>query len=385
MEVGYSIEFPQAKTGLHADLFKLFKAIQKGKLGGQVAEAALAKLQAYVAALPPGSDALLKELLDTFQIVGNLETCFVDKKADHFCICFVVTPSFQRGNKTLDEHAFLSTLLEFFHRCGVDSLRATAQFDEFPETLLGTIEKGKPLLRMIREDEDEPAEPEPKPKRKSAAEPAGQGIDELVDACVEGDMERVRQLVAAGVDCRKVGRARKWSGLAAAACNGRTEVAEYLLEEGSPVDEPDLNNKWLPLHWASFTGSHGVIRALLKYGAKVDELTPKSKAHQPYNETPLGMAIDSQKPEAVKALLEGDANPNKRTSEYLMTPLYVAFRNKEPERWYPETREIVEMLRAAGAREPSKDGETHRCHAKSGARQDQRDSRQIRGGGSGVP
>ncbi|HEY0914819.1 MAG TPA: hypothetical protein VGE22_08120, partial [Solimonas sp.] len=173
MEVGYSIEFPQAKSGLHADLFKLFKAIKKGKLGGQVPDAALAKLQAYMAKLPTGSGALLDELMTTFQIIDSLDVCFIDKKSDRFCICFVASASFQKGNKTLDEHAFLSTLLEFFHRCGVDSLSAAAQFDEFSETLLGTIEKGKPLLRVVRE-EDEPEEPEPTPK----PEPAGQGIDE---------------------------------------------------------------------------------------------------------------------------------------------------------------------------------------------------------------
>ena len=228
----------------------------------------------------------------------------------------------------------------------MDSLRATAQFDEFAETLLGTIEKGKPLLRIVRE-EDEPEEHEP----TSKSEPAGQGIDELVDACVEGNLERVRQLVAAGVDCKKVSRTKKWSGLAAAACNGWTEIAQYLLEQGHPVDEPDLNNKWLPLHWASYTGSHDVIRLLLKYGAKVNEPTPKSKAHQPYNETPLGMAICSRRPEAVKALLEGGANPNRKTSEYLIMPLVAAIRDEEPSRWDAETREIVEALRAAGARE----------------------------------
>ena len=92
--------------------------------------------------------------------------------------------------------------------------------------------------------------------------------------------------------------------LQVAAVDGRSEVAQWLLERGA-VPNSQRGDHGAPIHLATAYGHPEVIRALLKpeYGVDIDSADKGGR-------TPLHLASSTGKAEIVRLLLDHDANPN---------------------------------------------------------------------------
>src|SRR5206468_1329375 len=92
------------------------------------------------------------------------------------------------------------------------------------QVTIDLLQQGKPNVEQIVQDE--PAEGKKQPRAKAA---------DLVRAAEAGELEKVRQLLAAGANPN--GRdAREITALLCAAMEGHTEVAAALLEGGADVN-----------------------------------------------------------------------------------------------------------------------------------------------------
>lgn len=88
------------------------------------------------------------------------------------------------------------------------------------------------------------------------------------------------------------------SALMLAALEGYADLSEKLIAQGADVNKPG----WTPLHYAATRGHVLLIKILLDNHAYID-------AESPNGTTPLMMAAHYGTAAAVKALLEGEADP----------------------------------------------------------------------------
>ena len=96
---------------------------------------------------------------------------------------------------------------------------------------------------------------------------AGDKNDELLEAIMDGDIERAKSLIDAGADVN----ARDidgWTPLMYAALNGHTEIVELLIESGADVNAED-NNGQTVLMFATRGGHTEIVEILIKAGADV--------------------------------------------------------------------------------------------------------------------
>jgi len=105
---------------------------------------------------------------------------------------------------------------------------------------------------------------------------------ELVLAIIEGDMDRVREMHAAGVPIDQPDQ-YGWLPIHRAAANNRDAIISLLVQWGSPL-EPRGTEGWTPLHLASVSSSARAVTALLAAGADIT-------ARSVYGATPLHLAI----------------------------------------------------------------------------------------------
>jgi ankyrin repeat protein len=106
------------------------------------------------------------------------------------------------------------------------------------------------------------------------------------DAAVAGDIEAVKQHLAAGADVNAKSERGGWTPLHAAAKGGRKEVVELLIAAGADVNAK-TDDGWTPLHWAVVaaldSGDKEVVELLIAKGADVnakmeDRWTPLDEA-----------------------------------------------------------------------------------------------------------
>ncbi|XP_027709498.1 poly [ADP-ribose] polymerase tankyrase-1 [Vombatus ursinus] len=132
-------------------------------------------------------------------------------------------------------------------------------------------------------------------------------LRELLEACRNGDVARVRRLVdAANVNAKDLA-GRKSSPLHFAAGFGRKDVVEHLLQMGANVHARD-DGGLIPLHNACSFGHAEVVSLLLCQGADPN-------ARDNWNYTPLHEASIKGKIDVCIVLLQHGADPNIRNTD----------------------------------------------------------------------
>uniref|UniRef100_A0A8C3PVX7 Poly [ADP-ribose] polymerase n=1 Tax=Chrysolophus pictus TaxID=9089 RepID=A0A8C3PVX7_CHRPC len=136
---------------------------------------------------------------------------------------------------------------------------------------------------------------------------AGGAFRELLEACRNGDVTRVKRLVDAGNVNAKDMAGRKSTPLHFAAGFGRKDVVEHLLQTGANVHARD-DGGLIPLHNACSFGHAEVVSLLLCQGADPN-------ARDNWNYTPLHEAAIKGKIDVCIVLLQHGADPNIRNTD----------------------------------------------------------------------
>jgi ankyrin repeat protein len=120
-----------------------------------------------------------------------------------------------------------------------------------------------------------------------------------------------------------------------AACDESTpNVVELLISKGAPVHAP-AKTYMFPIEQAAQRGDIEILRILHENGAPINPIKNlKSGWYEP--RSPLLRAIDGNRFEAVKYLLENGADQNVRVHVYVESPLYYAVENNN--------KSIVQLL-----------------------------------------
>jgi ankyrin repeat protein len=168
--------------------------------------------------------------------------------------------------------------------------------------------------------------------------------EEFLAAARKGDLEKVRAMLDRGVDVNSKSRYGA-TALSFASEHGHLEVVRLLVERGADVNVRDTFYKFDPVTWAAIKGYAEIVSLLLDKGAGGKDQI-------------LMIAVQGEKPALVKVVLEkGGLQPSTLTQA-----LSMAENQKQTE--------IVEMLKAAGARPGPKaefkvDPETMKSYAGS--------------------
>ena len=131
--------------------------------------------------------------------------------------------------------------------------------------------------------------PEAKPEPPTAK---AQDIS-IYEAAEDGNIEAVKQHLAAGADVNAK-TDTGWIPLHRAAYWGHKEVAELLVSEGADVNTKNING-WTPLHYAAVVDHKEIVGFLITKGADVNAKTDAG-------ETPLDNAIKYKRTETADLL-----------------------------------------------------------------------------------
>ena len=149
------------------------------------------------------------------------------------------------------------------------------------------------------------------------APPEDEAVLRFMQACGEGDIEVVEEVLATPVD---PDLKRGVAGLHLAAQSGRREVIELLLEASADINQRSVamfNEGWTALHFATRNEKSEVIQLLLERGAEMLE--------DQQGMTPLHCACKLGKLEVVALFLNAKLDLERATQELLeMTPLHCA-------------------------------------------------------------
>jgi ankyrin repeat protein len=153
---------------------------------------------------------------------------------------------------------------------------------------------------------------------------------DLVLAVIAGEVDRVREMYAAGVSVTEPDQ-YGWLPIHRAAANDRDDIIRLLIAWGSPL-EATGTERWTPLHLASVSRSPRAVRALLEAGADI-------QARSAFGQTPLHLAVGPTvtQPllETVRVLVSAGADRG-ATDEDGKTPL-----DEAREFGHPELRRIL--------------------------------------------
>lgn len=139
--------------------------------------------------------------------------------------------------------------------------------------------------------------------------------DELANAIVADDLDRVRYLVGHGAHVNAVD-GEGYPPLVNAARFGFTTVATYLLEHKADPNQPDRSG-WTPLMYAAWGDRADLASILLAHGAKLDAVEHEGL-------TALAIALQNAKAKAAQVLLDAGADVNTPVAKGGYTPLMLA-------------------------------------------------------------
>jgi quinoprotein dehydrogenase-associated probable ABC transporter substrate-binding protein len=139
--------------------------------------------------------------------------------------------------------------------------------------------------------------------------------DELANAIVADDMDRVRYLVGHGAHVNAVD-GEGYPPLVNAARFGFVEVATYLVEHGADPNKSDRSG-WTPLMYAAWGDRADLAGVLLAHGAKLDAMEHDGL-------TALAIALQNAKTKAARVLLDAGADVNAPVAKGGYTPLMLA-------------------------------------------------------------
>ncbi|MBK5199226.1 MAG: quinoprotein dehydrogenase-associated putative ABC transporter substrate-binding protein [Methyloceanibacter sp.] len=144
---------------------------------------------------------------------------------------------------------------------------------------------------------------------------------ELSNAVVANDLDRVKFLVSKGADVNQPDN-QGWTPLLSAARQRHDDMVKVLLELGA---DPNLakSDGTTPLIAAANRDHVPSIKVLLEHGADIEKPGPEGLR-------PLPIAIAEDNYEAAKALMEAGANVNEPSSAEGLTPLMVAAAQSAP-------------------------------------------------------
>jgi ankyrin repeat protein len=123
---------------------------------------------------------------------------------------------------------------------------------------------------------------------------------EFLNACKDGDLEKVKQLLERGADVNAKDEILGETALMWASSNGQKEVVEFLIEKGADVNAKTRFGN-TALMYASEKGHKEVVELLIKKGADIN-------ARDEYGWTPLVYACIHK--EIVEILLQNGADVN---------------------------------------------------------------------------
>jgi quinoprotein dehydrogenase-associated probable ABC transporter substrate-binding protein len=139
--------------------------------------------------------------------------------------------------------------------------------------------------------------------------------DELANAIVADDLDRVRYLVGHGAHVNAVD-GEGYPPLVNAARFGFTTVATYLLEHKADPNQPDRSG-WTPLMYAAWGDRADLASILLAHGAELDAVEHEGL-------TALAIALQNAKAKAAQVLLDAGADVNAPVAKGGYTPLMLA-------------------------------------------------------------
>jgi ankyrin repeat protein len=197
-----------------------------------------------------------------------------------------------------------------------------------------SVTRSREMKAFLREAGADDQSAEPLPRTPTEA---------LLQAADDGDVAKVRELLAAGVPVDGYVRYRL-TPLRGAVALGHLEVAQVLLEAGADLHTRDDDGGTL-LHAAAWSGNGAVVRFLLQRGLDVNAATKSGR-------TPLMAAAEEGHLEAARALLEAGADLNARgSSGPQRNKTAVEYVRQIEDR--PRRRAMLELLTGtAGAADP---------------------------------
>jgi len=170
------------------------------------------------------------------------------------------------------------------------------------------------------------------PEAKS--KPSTDVAHSIHDAVDNGNIEAVKQHLAAGVDVNVKATGGGWTPLHYATVNDRKEITELLIDEGANVNAKD-NDGDTALHIASGKGHKEIAELLIAKGADV------SAKDEDIGATPLHLAAQEGRMKVAKLLITNGADVNAK-NKYGGTPLHLGG-------GMGKDKEFVELLIAKGA------------------------------------
>lgn len=252
----------------------------------------------------------------------------------------------KQARKTLEERGYTASIKDMITAAGVGDLESLELFLSLGMDIDATDSLGNTALIKAAGNGHSRAVERILGLGADPRHRNSMGRDALMTASAKGYEHVSRMLLSRGSDI-SIKDSEGWSALSVAAFNGHADVVALLASQASP---PALDDALLV---ASFNGSEEVINRLLGAGADINTRSPASM-------TPLMIAADSGKIEAVRVLLQNQANPYSTTNEGVTAAVFAERKGFEeiqtliltPRDWgtTPESEELLkEMAEAQNA------------------------------------